>query len=251
MKSHRAVDSLEQMLERTGEVESDLDMRGNSDGNGLQVEIVFDSRAEAQYLGNLLRPCTRRMDHLFRLRCPGARGDSSATVLRHTTIRNFAFSPCGQCLRAAIGNGLYALAGEAAALTMMEINPMPAVSVAQASAWLEQQLGSFLLENVSILHGIHEEECLVSQNDGIFVSRLRGLDSSGEEIDHVVVLDAKRQLVRDLTERFAVKMDSGTLNARAGDGFDLFGILELRSITKHPFGKRKRHGGSRKLSTEI
>lgn len=41
IKSHRAVGSLEQMLEPTGEVESDLDVRGNSDGNGLQVEIVF------------------------------------------------------------------------------------------------------------------------------------------------------------------------------------------------------------------
>lgn len=65
-----------------------------------------------------------------------------------------------------------------AVLAMMKISPRLPVSVAEASAWLEQQLGSFRLENGFILRGIHKEECLVSHNDGIFVSRLRGLDSS-------------------------------------------------------------------------
>ena len=51
MNSHSAVSSLEQMWELTREVESDLEVRGKE--SGLQVEIVFDAHAGAQYLDNL------------------------------------------------------------------------------------------------------------------------------------------------------------------------------------------------------
>ena len=102
------------------------------------------------------------MDPFFRLRCPGARGDSTATLHRHTNVRSFVLSPRGQYLRAAIGNGLYALAGEVAALALMTIHPLPAVSVAQAGMWLEQRLGSYRLENVPIPNRVDEEDWLSS-----------------------------------------------------------------------------------------
>ena len=138
-----------------------------------------------------------------------------------------------------------------AALAMMNIHPMPAVSVAQARAWHEQRLGSYCLEKVSVPIRFDEEDWLDSQLDGNFLFRLGIMDCSGEEIGHVVVLDTQRQLMYDYTERFALNIGPGTLSACLRHGVDLLGIPELRRLTKQPVGKRKRHGGGRKISTEV
>ena len=82
---------------------------------------------------------------------------------------------------------------------MMIINPIPAVSVNQAGAWLEQRLGFYRLEKFPISNRVDEYKRLVSQHDWIFLSKLGRVDFSGEETNHVVVLDAKTQLVYDST----------------------------------------------------
>ena len=63
MDLHRAVGSLEQMLELSTEVESDLEVKENE--SGLQVEIVIDAHADTRHLDNMHRLCTLRMDHFF------------------------------------------------------------------------------------------------------------------------------------------------------------------------------------------
>ena len=177
------------------------------------------------------------MDRFSRNRCPGARGDSSASTQLRTDFVNFVYSPRGQCLRASIGNGLHALARESVAKEMMFLKSMSASSISQAGAWLEKHLRSFRLEKVNLPDELEEEEWLVQQQDGIFLARLGGWGASGEEIDHVVVVDSRKQLVYDPAECFAPKMGSATLRACVGDGVDLLGIPELHCLTKQPEGK--------------
>lgn len=73
----------------------------------------------------------------------------------------------------------------------------------------------------------------------------------GDVSDHVVVIDANRELVSDPEEKYALKIDSRTLSACVGDGVQLLGIPEIILFVKQPVGKRKRHGGSRKVSAEM
>lgn len=56
------------MFELSSEIESDLEVMENR--SSLQVEIVLDPHAEARYLDNLHKACTRRIDHFFRLDAP-------------------------------------------------------------------------------------------------------------------------------------------------------------------------------------
>ena len=80
---------------------------------------------------------------------------------------------------------------------------------------------------------------------------LGGLDSSGEEIDHVVVVYYRKQLVYDPVQRFPLKMGSAKLHACVGDEVDLLGVPELRRLTMQPEGKRKRHKCARKVSLAV
>ena len=251
MKSHQAEETLDEMAEWCSEIETDLEVHRSPNEKGMRMDVLYDSRAQARYLDNLHLACTRRMDKFFRVRCPGACGDSSASTQLRTDVVKFVYSPRGQRLRASIGNGLHPLAGESVAKEMMFLKSMLVSSISQAGTWLEKHLRAFRLEKDNLPDELEEEEWLVQQQDGIFLARRGRLDASGEEIDHVVVVDSRKQLDYDLAECVALKMGSVTLRACLGDGVDLLGIPELRRLTKQPKGKRKRHKGTWKVSLAV
>ena len=161
MKSHQAEGTLDEMAEWCSEIETDLEVHRSPNGNGMRMEVLYDPRAQVRYLDNLHLSCTRRMDRFFKVRCPGARGDSSASTQLRTDVVNFVYSPRGQCPRASIGNGLHALAGESLAKEMMSLKSMSAPSISKAGAWLEKHLCAFRLERVNLPDELEEEEWLV------------------------------------------------------------------------------------------
>lgn len=122
--------------------------------------MVYDSRAQAGYLDNLHLACTRRMYLFFRIRCPGARSDSSASIALRTDVVNFVYSSCWKCLRAFIGNGLQALVGKSIAKEIMVLKSMWASCISQTGAWLEKRLRAYRLDKVPLREYLKEEEWL-------------------------------------------------------------------------------------------
>ena len=150
MKSHQAEGTLDEMAEWCSQIETDLEVPWSPNRKRMRTDVLYDPRAQARYLDNLHLACTRRMDRFFRDRCPGARGDSSALTQLLTDVVNFFYSPRGQFLRASIGTGLHALAGDSVAKEMMFLKWMSASSISQAGTWLEKHLRAFRLEKVNL-----------------------------------------------------------------------------------------------------
>jgi len=160
----------------------------------------------------------------------------------------FCHAKHGECLRAALCNAVEALAGGEEAMRILRLGPVSCESLARAGQWLEERSKRYRLENVKVLMHLESEGWLHGTSKGIFLARLPGVDKHGEEVDHVVVINADKGLVKDSAEVYAMLMKHGVLEACVGDGFQLVGLKEAKQLTRQTFGKKKRK--KRKLPYE-
>lgn len=250
IRSHRVAGHPD-LLEVGSEIESDIEVRpGTHTRPSCTVEIIYNSLAEAAFMDALDKWCTGNPDKFFTLSCPGHRGAShKASDFHVKEVSTFVRAAFGQCLRAATANAIHALSGPDQALAMLQLGPISGNSLSNLGSWIEQRDGRYRLQKVKITGNFDEEEWLMCQREGIFLARLHGIDSTSEEIDHVVVIDASRKLVFDCIETHAMRFESNVLDSCVGDGFQFLCISELRKLVLQPVGK-KANKACRKKSVE-
>ena len=119
-------------------IESDLEIvPGRIGRQECSVELVYNPRRQAAFLDALDGWCTRHPDRLYTLSCPGDRGPSSHATSLHCSFPVFERSHHRQCLQAALANAIHALEGSQSALSMLRKWVMACRSLAEASAWVQ------------------------------------------------------------------------------------------------------------------
>ena len=205
-----------------------------------RFEIRFDEKRQARYMIELDRWFLCNSDKPKILRGPGRRGASKQSSLFHTDLPVACFSQNGQCMRAAVANALFLLEGHAPAREMLSKGRLRVRSLAHAGSWVEKNMRSFSLRNVKIPANTPELYWLSEQEEGVFIISLEGRDCHNESISHVVALDAKKRVIMDCAERYALKIRLLTFDSCLGDGVKFKRVLEVKQIVRQPTGKRKR-----------
>ena len=85
---------------------------------------------------------------------------------------------------------------------------------------------------------------LYAQTSGIYAVRLVGKGHRRETIDHTITVDARRKLIFDPVEPYALSLRVGSLTACLGDEIFLHDVAEVHEIFKQVErapGKAKRH----------
>lgn len=120
-------------------------------------------------------------------------------------------------------------------------------SFGQAGAWLESSIKTFCLRNCeSSLKD--EAKWLLSQIEGEYFARLKSVSGEQLEVDHVIVVDASKEIVWNCVEDRGLKMDFSIFNDCVGDDAKYCVVLELKRLAKQPSAKRGRK--SRKTDPE-
>ena len=100
-------------------------------------------------------------------------------------------------------------------------------------------MGRFRLCKVQHSILVSTQTWLEERREGVSLVRLKGSDSQGAGIDHIVTVDANRSIVLDCVEELALRLQPGVLAACVGDQNDLDEVAEIRRLEVQKSGKGK------------
>lgn len=210
----------------------------NVDGSS----IISSSRCEREeFLEYLYEWCMKYPGRVYDMDASGARGPSSLSKgLFITSTRIFCRSSDGFCVRASIANAIQLSASTEAARNMLQLGFVPTRNLTDASKWIQSKASRYCLRRVAVPANMETHMWLLTQPSGVFIVSVQGMDSVGDVNRHTVVIDADRGVMHDSVEPFALRLCEAAFDCAVGDGFEFFGVEEVRRFHVNPLGKRKR-----------
>ena len=133
------------------------------------MELDCNVSRQAAFLDALDDWCTEHHDRFFTLSCPGDRGPSRHVAFLYSSLLVFARSRHGQCLRAALTNGIHALQGPEIALSVLQRGLMACQSLAEASFWVQNNIKVLGFRQIKVDCSMSEEEGLRHPRTGIYL----------------------------------------------------------------------------------
>lgn len=187
----------------------------NSDVETSQIRISIHAAylqrgKRAEFLDVLDHHCVANPDKVFDIFGPGCRSKSDKGLqYQKPNVPIFCRSKSGECVRAAVVNGIHIISPSDAESVLKE-RPGCIRNLTQASLWLEKFIGRYHLESVDVPLYFEVDQWLQGFEGGIFLMWLVGINDDQIEVDHVVTLNLEEKLILDCEEEVALRLSRCT-----------------------------------------
>ena len=217
------------------------------------INLVLIHENSRQIHKTVREYCEENVNKFLNIHGPGSRSLSEAgSVTNHTTRRPFCMGSTCECMRVAIINGIALFSGTDA-LSVANIGTIPDSRFGIAEDVLQRLSGRYRLQKVQT-YAETLMNWLFEQRSGIFIVIVRGRDSVGEDIEHVVVVSFDDGVILDGLSERAIVLHPRNLYACVGTSV-FVEIKDMRRLVYLPESKgrkddRKRKRAKKNVDTE-
>ena len=207
------------------------------------VKLVQPPYLRAKMADELLKWCKSHPNRFINIYSPGNREISSNhTCLYHNTVKVYCRSIGGECMRAAVANGLYSFS-EVDAKKFIEIGRINDERFGEINNQMVPIIPQYVLERVQLV-GEDADDWLLRQTSGVYIAITQGKDDVGDLIEHAVTVNADGQYISDCCETRAFKLSHRALYASVGNAtyervVD-FRRLRKREVAQNGKSKKKK-----------
>lgn len=220
-------------------------------GNGFTVKLDAETRRTIH--GATVSYCREHPGDFIKVQTAGIRTQKAVPVhqrLMHTDT--FCCTSDVNCLRAAVANAIFRFSS-ADATKFLQSGLIPEDRFGTLTSWMQHNCKGYQLQHCPY-DTKTPDAWVMEQTEGVYVLIIKGNNSAGYDVEHIVTIDAGAQIIIDSCEENELQFSWSVLqkcigNARYVDGVDVRHVHH-QPITTGRKDKRKRKRNLTKYQQE-